>query len=356
MAPLPTDDSGDSGDSGDLGLSTDRSAGRPRPRWTVVIATIVAVLLVAEVGARVLGTRLDDPDWNVAEVAAHIDNLDRLDAESEQVDTLLIGSSSIGAAVDPASLAEQIEGVEVAYNANLFGPSAQAVEQVTDELLLQRLDPEVMVIGVTSRELNDNSADQARMLTALETSVGWRRLTGESSPYDRLDDSAGSISALVRFRPLLRDPETLARRVVDGPGSPISEFGMLTSRDGQRFDANNADHNDQERSALSDYAIGGEQLESLERVVTTQIDTGRRVVLVNMPVVDDLWWSLHPDPEGDRAAYEAAIAELVAMTGVEYFDAASEFDHTTADFGDANHLNEIGADRFTTVLADHLAG
>jgi len=340
--------------------SDEPTAAAPR-RWRTVFAMALVVLLIAEVAARVLGTRLDNPDWNVPELATHIDNIERItETEGNTIDTLVIGSSSPGAGFDPVELTAASDSAGQTYNGNLFGPSMGAIRLVAEDLLLELTDPDTVILGITSRALNDNSVDQARMQDSLVTSVGWRRVEGTASSFDGLNQAAGRISSLVRYRPLLRDPEQVARRLTSPSGPPVNEFGKLTSRDGLTYELNDS-HAAQERSALGNWSIDGtpsngepSQMDELRALITTIEGQGRELIIVEMPVLTAPWWSLHPDPEQNRADYEAAIDLLIAETGVEYWDANGEETWTENDFGDPNHLNDVGAKRLSDLAANYL--
>ncbi len=355
------EDEADANDAATTAETTVNDAPKGKRRWRTVFLVAVVMLLIAEAGARVLGTRLADPDWNVPELAAHINNVERItETEGGEIDTLIIGSSSPGAGFDPVELAEVSDSVGIAYNGNLFGPSMGAIRLVAENVLLDETDPEVVILGITSRALNDNSLDQSRMQDSLVTSVGWRRIEGTESSFDSLNQQAGKVSALVRYRPLLRDPETVARRLTSPVGPPVSDLGKLQSRDGKEYSLS-GEHSSQERSALDNWAIDSEpshggpsEMDELRSLIETIEGQGRRLIVVEMPVLEEPWWNLHPKPAENRADYEAAIDELVADTGIEYWDINAEEAWTETDFGDPNHLNHIGAKRLSNLMADYL--
>ncbi len=93
--------------------------------------------------------------WNhVLGMAEHEENVERLKAAGG-VQVLFVGSSVVAAGIEPELLADAIGAPRGAYSFWVAGPSMQGVEFFTTQLARPQLSPDVLVIAVSSRELND---------------------------------------------------------------------------------------------------------------------------------------------------------------------------------------------------------
>jgi hypothetical protein len=77
---------------------------------------------------------------------------------------------------------------------------------------------------------------------------------------------------------------------------------------------------------------------------------GIRVVLVEMPVSADIY-DFHPRGAADYQDFERALAGVVADTHVDFINMTPSF-ASFDSFTDPFHVNSIGRERFTRLLAD----
>ncbi len=160
----------------------------------IVAVALLVTLVSAEVGVRMLGGRLPDPSpWPSleSEVKATL-----VGTVSAQIDVVLVGDSTMESGVDPARLRSRV-GIE-AFNAAIPFSTPLAMEAWLEEVVLARLQPRVVVIGLGFDPAQTAADDDPlrRALDADEDGGVWEML--------------GRYSELVRRRRQLRDwPETL---------------------------------------------------------------------------------------------------------------------------------------------------
>jgi hypothetical protein len=232
------------------------------------------------------------------------------------------------------------------------------MERWTMEVVVPRLRPSVVVIGLSSRELNDRGLDAADAYDLVVGSRGFRNATGDGTIADRLEDRLAGWSYLVRYRTILREPSRWSGRKGSPPGARVNELGVLRAL--RIFD--NATYATRPRflrataaRSLNDFTIGGREIAALGRLVNRLTARGIRVVLLEMPITDDEI-KLHPNGAADYARFEAALARFVAAhPAVRYLDMRARFPGT-ADFRDPHHLNGRGKGRFTQLLASIIKG
>lgn len=325
---------------------------RRRRRWTA-LAGFLAVVLVAEAGARVLvADHLDAPDgWNLPRLHAQVAAMEQLGAAGG-ADVLLLGSSVVGSGLDPDLLGTASSRYDRAFTLWLPGAPVRSLEVMYEQLAEPSLAPEVVVIGLTAREVNASGDGQERNVQSLLTSPALRQRAGTESLLQRLDRWASQRSALVRLRSTLRDPGRLVLALRAGKSD---HSGGLPEpwNDPRPAYQDRPEHLAQERRALEGFRPQGVELDALRRLVTTVRRDGARVVLVDMPVHGPAYEPLFPRGPADVAAYGSALAEVCAELQVECLDASTE-PWTEQDFSNVNHLSRSGTERLTTLVASAL--
>ncbi len=337
----------------DLGASEVLAMPEPRRRrrGARVLCAVVLVLLVVELVARLLEPQLSPAArWNHAVPGDHLENVERLSAAGG-VDVLVVGSSSVGSGVDPDQLADDTRVRRGAYNLWMNGPSAQSIELLTSRFAMPALSPQVLVVAVSSRELNDVGRSQRDHVEVLRTSSAGRTLLTGEGPVARLERWITRASALVRTRQELRQPS----RVLDvllgrRERSAIGPRGMDTERVDQTLEILPA-HVEQEREALRPFAVGGAELEALAELVDAAQARGIEVVLVDMPVLEEVYVPYHQRGVEDDRRYRAVLASFAEAQDVELVQ-ARELDWDEDLFADENHLNGKGARRLTGLVGD----
>ena len=312
-----------------------------RGRGPLLAAAVV--VLLAEVTVRALSGPLPEPQlWSTPEIQYKVELID----ESQGVDVALAGSSVIDVSVDPAGLGRS------AFNAALGAASIGMVADFTRDVAVPRLDPEIVVIGLTSRELNANSLEQSAIEQRFRDAPAVREAMGTESILDLVARRASDVSALVRYRSVLRDPDTWLGQSRREWGSQITSDGGLYLgflESGYRFDEVN--RRSLGRGALRDFRVGAEQVRALRELVEDLRSDGIEVLLLATPVTDD-WVGLHPGGAADHDAFLRTVDQLADETGVPFVEAGVWEDGL---FADPLHVNRAGMERLTALVRDELA-
>lgn len=314
---------------------------------TVVI--VLAVLLVVELVARVLASGLPNPDWNFAQTDRKVAEMQALADAGEEVDLVLLGNSSVNGAFtnDGVAAATGADGV---FNAGLDGSSMRQTEDWALNVVVPLLSPETVVIGLTSRDLNDASSSNADVFRDYLNSRGRARFLGEETAGQRIQRALSEVSALVRISPFLRDPASLITQYnPDGPAT--GEFVLP----GEDYNPRQLDITRTRERALNDYSLGGIELESLTRLVDELEAQGITVVIMEMPYVAEDYLELHPNGVSDYGAYRAVVEEFTAERNLPYIDLTT-YPWTTNEFYDFLHVNSAGIAIINQLLANGLAG
>lgn len=317
------------------------------------LALLVAACLVAiaEVSVRLAAPHLPGPlTWNDYAVQAKAQRLEDLRKAGLRVPVVLAGSSSMNAAGDPELLAD-LTGRRT-YNAALNGADMRSVAAWVEQVVLAHARPSTVVVGTTSLELNDNGLTQAEFRRGLLRSDGLALAAGRAGITDRLEGALQEASALVRYRSVLRRPATISEDRASQRRGDAGAWGTLDAL--EAFHARDYAITPSFRQRTRDrsfhrFAVGGPQVEALERLIARLDRAGVRTVLVKLPVTTDVL-AIHPGGAKDYRRYEAALAGVVARTGVRFIDASARIGDRRW-FVDPLHLNAAGSQRFTQLLA-----
>ncbi|CAN5671496.1 hypothetical protein BH20ACT2_BH20ACT2_23350 [soil metagenome] len=329
--------------------------GGPRRRRRVVLALAVSllVLLGLELVVRAVDHRLPPPlVWHTAEAQRKVEQMDAL-AAAGGADVIFVGSSTVNFAADPAVFTAEAGSATTAYNAALNSGIPRLTATWMLDVVLPRLTPEVVVIGLTSFDLSDLPVDRAAFYDAFLASPAGARATGDDSPLDRADQWLRDRSALWANKASLRDPETVLDllRGVEVPEDPelaaLQPSGRTTYLQDRRFD---------ERPVgvgpnLEGWEVGTRDVAALRRLIGGVRDAGARAVLVRMPITDE-YVARHPDGATDYAEYTAATEDIAAEEGAEVVDFDELSDHDL--FVDLIHVNRQGSRLFSAELVDKL--
>lgn len=315
-------------------------------------STIVGALLAAEIAVRLWTPRANFRDWSYWEIEHKVRAMDRL-TKRRGASVVTIGSSAIQTAVNPELLSELLGSDRPAFNAALNGITARTMEAWTRDVVLPRLRPDTVVIGVDSITFNDNSVTGAAIFDRLVGSRPYARLIDEGSLTRRVLYRLERVSFLVRYRRFFRRParQGMAKK----NKSHVSDLGFLLFA--KVFHQRPYQVRDRQieiwRKALFDYEAGGQERAALDRLIDDMRARGVKVLLVKMPVSPD-WIGMHPRGAEDFARFEHVLEAFVRERDVPYADLWSRFT-TLDDFADPIHVNGAGQERFTRMLADLLA-
>jgi hypothetical protein len=317
-----------------------------RGRGLTPLIVAVAFLVLADVVVRTAVPRAASlnawNDWQATNKGEAIDALARRGGSS----VVLMGSSMMDYAVDPAALSNALGLKRPAFNASLNGAEAQLMHFWLLNVVVPRLRPRVVVIGVSSRELNDLGKGTRDAFEAVRHSYGGRAVANDLSPTERVLEMGERVSGLVRYRSLLRKPTRLFDAEPLEEGLAVSVLGSPTHR--RRLDAFKA-----LPPIVGGFAVGGTSMRVLERLIERLSSSNIRPVLVEMPIAPD-GYARHPNGIADYRRFQHTIARVVTSTGATFADMLTPFP-TSEWFGDSVHLNKGGRERFTQLLAGILA-
>ena len=308
-----------------------------------VLAGVAAVVVVAELAVRLATGPLPEPQvWSTPELQYKVGLMEDLGP----VEVALVGSSVVDVSIDPGGLDRP------AFNAALGAASIGMVADVTRTLVVPRLDPDIVVIGLASRELNANSADQAEIEARFRDAPAVREAFGTESLLDRVERWAGDVSALVEYRSVLRDPDNWLGDPPEQWGPSVTAgSGLYLSFLDESYHFDETTERGLRNGALKDFRLGNEQIGTLRTLVEDLDAQGRRVLLVATPVTKD-YVALHPRGEADYEAFVGALQALADEEGAAFVEAGVWGRH---QFADPLHVSRAGTERLTQMVADAIA-
>ncbi len=311
------------------------------------IIMVVVVFVITELVARVLAAGLPNPDWNFAQTDRKVAEMETMAAAGDTAEVVLLGNSSVNNAFLSAEIERQ-GGFGRTYNAGLDGSSVRQMEDWAMNVVIPLLQPETVVIGLTSRDLNDASVSNAEVFRDYLNSRGRARFLGEQTAGQRVQRKLSEVSALVRISPFLRDPASLVTQY-DPTGPPTGEFVLP----GEDYNPRPLDITRTRERALNDYALGGIELESLDRLVTELEAAGIEVIMLEMPFIAEDWLPLHQNGAPDYEAFRAALLDFAAFRNLSFIDLTT-YPWTTDEFYDFLHVNSTGIALINELLAEQL--
>jgi len=312
------------------------------------------ILALVEVAARITEPYLPEPDrWPSSEAAAKVDQMEDLEDDPNPISTVFLGSSVVAEGIDPVAFSESAG--TTGYNAALSAASPRSLVPWTQNVVLSTAEPRLAVIGLVSRDLNDNGISQTEFVERLESSPGMIERGQPDNLMESLEKWFLAHSALFRVRPFLGDPQRLLSELFPAGGAEgdeveaVGALGADSSYDGQPYAdidtwraAWNARH-------LNDFLIGESEIEALHELIERLKSSGVQVMLVNMPVTDD-----YVDTIRDGARLQVEFSDLLEDTAsdleVGYLDVSDQFDKEA--FRDPAHLTPAGARSLAIALAE----
>ena len=292
-----------------------------------------------------LSPLLDWPDWETQNKIAAVDRL----AARGGASIVTVGSSIVNAGMDPVALTKALGDDRPVFNAALNGSNVPSTRLWTMQVVVPRLRPRVVVIGIDGVELNGGGRGERRFLNLLRGSKGWRELIGSGSLYERISDRASDWSYLVRYRSMLRKPTSLFK-VDTGPVEQHVE-SLGTFRPGIRTERPDALRKHRfrtfDKDLLNGSPVGRNRLATLGRFVDELTARGIRVVLVRMPTVDEI--GLDANKPGPYGRIEATMNTFVATHRLRYVDLRPSFTDI-ALYSDVHHVNLAGKRRVSEIL------
>lgn len=321
--------------------TTPTEAGRRPPLrrwWTTVLVCCLAALLVAELAVRGLSSHLGEPlVWYSMSMQNKAVPLE--ESPQEPAETVFVGSSAVAAALDPGIYRSECDAR--AYNGATNGAVPTMVSDWLDRVLIPRLDPRVVVLGISPRDFavsSTGSADQHFRSVAVRDDLG-----------ARADRWVSSWSYLVRYRSILRSPQRLKARVDEARG--VSGEQWIYDADGfERREADGTDTTEQKDGPGME--VAAEQVQAYDRMVGHLLDRGITPVVAQMGYSER--WSSTPRAAAlaDRTATE--LERIARRHGVPMVDLREV--SSPDQFVDLVHTDAGGSATETRLLIDALRG
>ena len=315
------------------------------------IGSFIGTLIAAEIVARLLLPALpvDTHTWPRAEIGQKLEQIEAIEQRGQGTDVLFAGSSLTAAGVNPQAFT-RATGLS-SYNAAFAGPSMRTVARWVLDIVEPKLSPDVVVVGVASRDVNDNAAKNLGMFENFIRSPGYKQET--ASFASRVEGWLEDASTFMRYRRLFREPATL----LDQSSEKLKqqrirkEIGARGLRlDDPRnyfFSAKMASR--LHDNVLAEFSVGGGEARALQEMSRELQARGVEMILLNMPVTSD-YVASHVDPEADVAQFHALLTEFARKSEVILVNAEDAFADSTP-FRDLMHLDVEGRDALTDALA-----
>ena len=282
------------------------------------------------------------PTWGSRELQAQATRIDQLARDGETC-LAFVGSSTVGSAVDPEILTAQL-GHDYWYVAWVSGANAPLLRPWTEEVVVPKLDPEVVVLGVTSMEVND-AYDPANLKDSYYESRGRREAIGSPRFADRASRTGENFSALIALRQYLRSPGELVARLTGRIPEMAPKHGESDHARDKRY-GQEPEGMTRVRGYVRVFSIGGDAIEALELSVDQLQADGRAVALLDLPVLEDAWAAWHEGGWSDVEAYRGALHALALRQGIPLFAYHGAFQDQEL-YRDPIHLNGEGSALFT---------
>lgn len=255
---------------------------------------------------------------------------------------LYLGDSRIDAGVDPTIVAETCR-CDPGYNAAFSGADTRLTRIMADRVL-EKLSPEIVVIGVSQWDLSDAAHIRYHRPVA-ELAAPWD-VADFGVTLDRSEVARATLSAawrLYRYRGEVRaalDPSIVSAR----PDELRAGFRVYSGPRRLREE----DRDAREQQWFNGFSVHGRRAEALKAVIDDLGGRGIRVILVAPPLHD----KFHADVRREAEAFGMAVQELATVRGVHFEDLTvpRQIGLSPDDFEDPVHLTEAGAVQFSRHL------
>lgn len=338
-----------------------------RRPWLSSLAVVLAVVMVAEVAVRSLESQLPTVRaGDAAEMIIKARQIDALAAEGDgQVDLVVFGTSMMDSATSPSIVLANSTRFDSAYNASVVGAPLATQVRWADEIVLRRLEPDVIVLGVHPVDLLLTDVLNLNIKPDQADTVFSRVLREtRNDPIAAIDRLSHDHVALVRQRGALRRPRTMwdaTLRAVTGQDPP----GSLALRDEAFWFEHLTPLGESSQFHGDPFGItaAGEQLRAkfepsgftttdLRRLLDVVTATDAQVVVVVPPVPVEAWREVGVDLEA-LATGVRIISDLADEYGAPVLDFSTS-GYPNAQFADVLHSNDQGASRFSADLVAQL--
>ena len=334
---------------------------RIRMRPSTPIAIVLAVLLVAELAVRLASGHLPSPvRWSAPEMQHKADQIAGLEAGRGRPSVVVFGASMADDGLDPAVIDAALEQPHAAYNASLVGTPLDSIVLWAEDHVVTALRPRVVVLGLSPVELNGNIPGDEASNRLFRDAPAARQMLGTESLWQRATRLAGDLSAVFRYRTVLRKPTLL----LHGRPNGSSGLGMINdpplTADGFNLTEYNEPYNvflgqpvtpTMRRDELAgdlfhNFSVSPAKVMLLRRFIADLQAGGTHVVVVDLPMTAEAV-SYLPHGAADAVASADALSGLARAAGIPFIPAGV---WPTAYFGDPVHLNSKGSAARTSAL------
>lgn len=306
--------------------------------WTVAF---VAVLMLAEAGARVLEPTAGAPAmrWYDANAQVRVEMM-----TNRESDVVFVGTSMAWQAFVPERFDAHASGQLTSFNAGLAGAVPVVTAPWLLDVVVPALEPQVVIWGVSSLDLSSSYGD--------DPVAAWNSAPqGRRDALGRLDRWLSRHSALVRIRADVRRPDEFWGAGAEVRAEELSRAQIVTGTEGQRlsFDVDKSEQRMAiERSRLRNFWIDVDDVAAMELAIRDLKGRGVRVVLVELPVAPS-YIGLHPQGVQDYDKVGELLSLLAEGLEVEYLDMSTGY--AEDDFVDFTHLTDTAAVRLSEACA-----
>lgn len=339
----------------------------PRARW---LAAVLAVLLLAEGGARLIDGHIPETDERGhPELEYKWDLAAELTAGDAPPRTVAFGNSMLDGAFIPETFTAA--GGEPAFNAGFLNAPLSVIDDWAG-LVIERTRPDTAIVVVHPLDTVEGDVSFGQDGGTLAPSFDDALSRIDPGAFDRLTDRAAGVSALVRNRSTIRQPRELWQAVEATIGdeeppapqrideaAPLHEVDWAAALDPRGWNTRFQDGAlppDASFPFLEDL-IGELTTQELDAAPVVEVLRAmapvEQAVLVIPPVADEVL-----ERSGIPAAFlDQRTADLIALAedvDVDVVD-LSGAEYPTSLFHDPVHLNRAGAERFSRDLATALS-
>ncbi len=274
-----------------------------------------------------------------------------------EVDIAFVGSSIVNAGLDGPTVTESVPWLDTSYNAGLPATTPRTWQVWADDLVFSELCPDVLVLGVSIRDMNDQNPGADNRRAAYSASAGRQELFGAAPAAASLEERVGDWSAFVRIRSRLREPGNIVvyfttGRVASWPDPNLTPEGRYQGFDDDFYTQDDQRDADLLSGALADFEMGGAEFDALAGIIERGQTAGATVALVEMPSMRTDLSALVPDGTLDR--FSGLLDGLAGEYGVPVWR-FPELDDRADRFGDLYHPNGAGTRELSELLGRRIA-
>jgi hypothetical protein len=320
-------------------------------RGRKVLVCIVAVLLLAELGTRVIASHLPTPLlWQSYETQRKVQQIDAL-SKKGGAKVVFLGSSLPDVGIEPSIVDQKIGGGVTSYNAGLASSIPRMTASWAEHVVIPELHPRVLVLCLDAYDLGaEGGAGRTVFYNAFLDSAGARQAMHTEDPIQLANRLIGQYSDLWRYKVQLRDPQTVLH-AVEGDKPPVAAEAADIDAGGRETEDQNFPFQNQPRVSVTDWSLGQKDVKAVRQLITYAAKRSISVVLVDMPVTNQLVDRM-PHGEASYTEFDRDLFDIAASTHTKVL----YFDNIRSDslFLDDIHLNHAGADMLSAKLGTAL--